>query len=225
MQAIVLENVFKTYNKDNQKICAIKGISLSFEKGKFYAIMGNSGAGKSTLLQCIGLLDSIDSGTIKINNKDISLLNDEELSKMRKENIGFIFQSYYLNSIMKSYENVMIPMYLYRQMTQKQRKTKAINLLAQVGLEERIEHYPKELSGGEQQRVAIARALANDPEIILADEPTGNLDEDNEEKILKILRELTDNGKCVIVVSHNPKIQQYADVTYKMKNGILEELA
>lgn len=221
MSIIQLKNISKIYDKDNEKIYALKNVTFNFEKGKFYAIMGNSGAGKSTLLQCIGLLDCVNSGEIFINGKDSLILNDDEISKVRKENIGFVFQSYYLNPIMKAYENVMIPMYLNKEMSREERKSKAIELLEMVGMKDRINHYPKELSGGEQQRVAIARALANDPDIILADEPTGNLDKNNEKKIFEILKDLSNIGKCVIVVSHNAEIKKYADEIVTIKDGEL----
>lgn len=221
MSIIQLKNISKIYDKDNEQIYALKNVTFNFEKGKFYAIMGNSGAGKSTLLQCIGLLDSINSGKIFINGKDSLVLNDDEISKIRKENIGFVFQSYYLNPIMKAYENVMIPMYLNKEISRENRKSKAIELLEMVGMKDRINHYPKELSGGEQQRVAIARALANDPDIILADEPTGNLDKNNEKKIFEILKDLSNIGKCVIVVSHNDEIKNYADEIVTIKDGEL----
>ena len=222
MEVIKLENVSKKYIKDKEEIVVLDKVNITFEEGKFYAIMGNSGSGKSTLLQCIGLLDKIDSGKIYINNSDVSKLNDDEISELRKENIGFIFQDYYLNPIMTAQENVMLPLYLYPNMSNEERRRKADSLLEQLDMKKRSNHLPRELSGGEQQRVAIARALANNPNIILADEPTGNLDKNNEEKIFKILKDLSNGGKCIIVVSHNIKIKDYADVVINIGDGSLE---
>lgn len=147
--------------------------------------------------------------------------DDVELSKLRMKNIGFIFQSFHLKPTLKAFENVMIPMLINKDIKPKDRKERAIELLKSVGLGERIDHFPNELSGGEQQRVAIARALANNPNIILADEPTGNLDEQNEKEIFRLLKALSKEGKCVIVVSHSEYVKQYADKTYKIEGGKL----
>lgn len=185
--------------------------------------MGNSGSGKSTLLHCMGTLDSFSYGTLKINNEDVSKLSDNKLADIRKNNIGFVYQSYYLNPSLTSSQNVMLPLYLSKNMTKKDREKKVNNLLEIVGLSKRKKHFPKELSGGEQQRVAIARALANNPDIILADEPTGNLDKKNEKIIYDIFKKLVNMGKCVIVVSHNEKILEYADEILSMKDGVMEK--
>lgn len=218
-----IKNLSKTYNLNNKKIVALDDITFSFEDGKFYAIMGHSGSGKSSLIHCCGILDDYDNGTISINGNNISKLNETEKAKFRNKNIGFVFQSFYLSPKLRSYENVMLPMYLNKEINPKLRKKQSIDLLKKFGLEDRILHYPKELSGGEQQRVAIARALANDPNIILADEPTGNLDIDNEKFVFKTLQDLAKNGKCVIVVSHNEIIKDYADVILYMNKGKLSE--
>ncbi len=215
------ENLEKIYTTPQEKIIALTNFSYTFEKGNFYAIMGHSGSGKSTLIRILGLMDTASSGKYIINNKDIDKLGDKELSNIRMENIGFVFQDYYLDINLKAYENVMLPMLINKQINKSQRKARAIELLASVNLENRANHYPKELSGGEQQRVCIARALANDPDYVLADEPTGNLDEENETKILEILKHLSENGKCVIVVSHSNVVKNYADKVLYIKNGKL----
>ena len=212
----------KNYYKDNEKIEAVNNISYNFEKGKFYAIMGPSGSGKSTFLHLIGTLDTYDEGSVFINNIDVSSLDDLQLSKIRKEEIGFVFQSFYLNNNMKAYENVIMPIMLDK-IPYKDKKEKGITILNSLGLEKRVNHYPSELSKGECQRVAIARALINNPNIILADEPTGNLDSKNERNIFELLKKLSLEGKCVIVVSHNEEIKKYADVVLKIRDGKLYE--
>ena len=217
-----VKNLVKNYYKDNEKIEAVNNISYNFEKGKFYAIMGPSGSGKSTFLHLIGTLDTYDEGSVFINNIDVSLLADLPLSKIRKEEIGFVFQSFYLNNNMKAYENVIMPIMLDK-IPYKDKKEKGITILNSLGLEKRVNHYPSELSKGECQRVAIARALINNPNIILADEPTGNLDSKNERNIFELLKKLSLEGKCVIVVSHNEEIKKYADVVLKIRDGKLYE--
>lgn len=217
-----VKNLVKNYYKDNEKIEAVNNISYNFEKGKFYAIMGPSGSGKSTFLHLIGTLDTYDEGSVFINNIDVSSLDDLQLSKIRKEEIGFVFQSFYLNNNMKAYENVIMPIMLDK-IPYKDKKEKGITILNSLGLEKRVNHYPSELSKGECQRVAIARALINNPNIILADEPTGNLDSKNERNIFELLKKLSFEGKCVIVVSHNEEIKKYADVVLKIMDGKLYE--
>ena len=217
-----VKNLVKNYYKDNEKIEAVNNISYNFEKGKFYAIMGPSGSGTSTFLHLIGTLDTYDEGSVFINNIDVSSLDDLQLSKIRKEEIGFVFQSFYLNNNMKAYENVIMPIMLEK-IPYKDKKEKGITILNSLGLEKRVNHYPSELSKGECQRVAIARALINNPNIILADEPTGNLDSKNERNIFELLKKLSLEGKCVIVVSHNEEIKKYADVVLKIRDGKLYE--
>lgn len=219
---IELKNVSKVYEKKDEKIIALDNINYNFESGKFYAITGHSGSGKSTLINILGTLDKVTSGTYKLDGKDISTLDDNELSKIRNKKIGFIFQNYNLEQKMKAYENVMLPM-LLGDLSLEEMKEIAIDKLTEVGLKERVNHFPKELSGGEQQRVSIARALVNNPNIILADEPTGNLDEVNEKKIFDLLKQIAKEGKCVIVVSHSDIIKSYADVVLKINSGKLGE--
>ena len=224
MNIIEIKSAYKEYYKDGIKITALNNVNAKFTLNKLYVIMGNSGSGKTTLIQNLGLLDTLTSGKIYIDGKDTSKLNDIEKAKIRKEKIGFVFQSFYLNPNMKAIENVMLPMFLNKDMSNVERKNKAIKLLEDVGLKDRMNHYPKEMSGGEQQRVAIARALANDPSIILADEPTGNLDKKNEEAILNIFTSLKKKNKCIIIVSHNEKVKDYADTVIKMLNGKLVDI-
>ena len=216
-----IKNLYKIYQTKTEKIIAIDNATYKFESGCFYAIMGHSGSGKSTLLNILGTLDKQTSGEYLINGENISNYDDVVLSAIRMRGIGFIFQNYSLDPNLKSFENVMLPMYINNEIKKENRKTRAIKLLEYVNMGDRINHYPRELSGGEQQRVAIARALANNPKVIIADEPTGNLDETNEEIIFNILKKLSQMDKCVIVVSHNENILKYADKVLYMKNGKL----
>ena len=216
-----IKNLYKIFETKNEKIVAIDNATYKFESGCFYAIMGHSGSGKSTLLNILGTLDKQTSGEYLINGENISNYDDVVLSAIRMRGIGFIFQNYSLDPNLKSFENVMLPMYINNSIKKENRKTRAIKLLEYVNMGDRINHYPRELSGGEQQRVAIARALANNPKVIIADEPTGNLDETNEEIIFNILKKLSQMDKCVIVVSHNENILKYADKVLYMKNGKL----
>lgn len=216
---IKLENVSKMYKQKNRNIEVLSDVNINFNSNTFYTIMGHSGSGKTTLINILGLIDNSDSGTYEIYGTNTTNFNDNELSNLRMKNIGFIFQGFHLNPNLKAFENVMVPMLINKEINSKDRKEKAIGLLESVGLKERIDHFPNELSGGEQQRVAIARALANDPHVILADEPSGNLDEKAEADIFKQLKELSQNGKCVIVVSHSNEVKKYADKIYKIIDG------
>ncbi|NLC48203.1 MAG: ABC transporter ATP-binding protein [Tenericutes bacterium] len=215
-----LENISKVYKKGDKEIIALDNINVSFDNGCFYAIMGRSGSGKSTLISLLGTVDNSFKGTYKLYNRDISLLNDKELALIRMKKIGFIFQDFKLNNNLTAIENVVLPMYINKDIKSKDRISLAKNLLKIVDLSDREEHFPKELSGGEQQRVSIARALANSPSILLADEPTGNLDEKNEKQIFELLKKLSENGKCIIVVSHSGEIKNYADKIFELKNGM-----
>ena len=216
-----LENICKVYNSKTEKVIALNQISYQFEVGKFYAIMGHSGSGKSTLISILGLIDRPSSGKYYLNGEDVFKLDDYKLSKLRNKEIGFIFQNFYLDEHLKAYENVMIPMVINENIPKDERKNRAITLLKKLNLEKRVNHFPKEMSGGEQQRVAIARALANEPNIILADEPTGNLDKKNENMIFEELKRLSLAGKLVIVVSHSDEIKKYADIILELKDGEL----
>ena len=218
-----LNNLSKIYVKDKKKIKVLDNINISFSKGNFYGIIGKSGAGKTTLINILGLLDNYDEGEYEIDNILSSNLTEDEKAELRMHKFGFVFQTYYLNDKLTACENVMIPMLINKDIAKDKRKERAIQLLKQFGLEDRINHYPKELSGGEQQRVALARALANDPEVLIADEPTGNLDKENEKLIFDYLKEMTRKDKCVIVVSHNDIINKYADKIYLLESGTLKE--
>lgn len=218
-----LINVNKSYNTSYGKLQILKNISVSFEKGKFYAIMGRSGSGKSTLVNILGLLDNFDDGDYYLDNINVKQLNDKTKSKIRGLNIGFVFQSFYLNKNLTAYENIILPTYINDKMDDTKRKSRALNIMKKLEIIDRKEHKPSSLSGGEQQRVAIARALINNPDIIIADEPTGNLDSSNELEVLKILKEISKQGKIVIVVSHNPIIKNYADILYKINDGKISE--
>lgn len=220
---IKLYNCIKNYSINDKKILVLDKVSYEFSINKFYTIMGHSGSGKSTLIQILGLLDNVTSGDIFIKGLNVLDLDENLKAKLRNENIGFIFQSFYLNPNLTALENVLLPTYINSSLKKSEAKTKAIKLLEDLGLGERIKHFPKQLSGGEQQRVAIARALINDPDIILADEPTGSLDEENEKLIFKLLQKISKKGKCVIVVSHNSEIKKYADIVLKLEKGKITE--
>ena len=217
-----LDNVCKEYKLGKETIKALKNVSVTFENNKFYAIMGRSGSGKSTLVHIIGLLDNPTSGTIYLNNQDTCHLKEDEIQEIISQNIGFVFQKFYLNSNLTALENVMLPSLIIKNMSFAEKKKQALALLKLVGLENRVNHKPKELSGGEAQRVAIARSLINNPEIIIADEPTGNLDKESELVIFNLLKRISKQGKTVIVVSHNEIIKEYADKVYILDDGVLK---
>jgi len=208
---ISINNISKVY-EGPPPVKALDGVSLNVKEGDLVAIVGQSGSGKSTLLNMIGLLDSVSAGSIEIEGKDISDLTDNELSKFRGEKIGFIFQSFFLLPGLTAQENVAEGL-LYQGISRSERLEKAEEVLEQVGLGDRLSHLPKELSGGQQQRVAIARALVQDPAFVLADEPTGNLDKESGINILNILKELNDQGKTVIMITHN---QEHANMFKKV---------
>ncbi|MDA9737459.1 ABC transporter ATP-binding protein [Acidimicrobiaceae bacterium] len=208
---ISINDISKVY-EGPPPVKALDGVSLNVKEGDLLAIVGQSGSGKSTLLNMIGLLDSVTDGSIEIEGKDISDLTDNELSKFRGEKIGFIFQSFFLLPGLTAQENVAEGL-LYQGISRSDRLEKAGEVLEQVGLGDRLSHLPKELSGGQQQRVAIARALVQDPAFVLADEPTGNLDKESGKNILNILKELNDQGKTVIMITHN---QEHANMFKKV---------
>ena len=208
---ISINNISKVY-EGPPPVKALDGVSLNVKEGDLVAIVGQSGSGKSTLLNMIGLLDSVSGGSIEIEGKDISDLTDNELSKFRGEKIGFIFQSFFLLPGLTAQENVADGL-LYQGISRAERLEKAGEVLEQVGLGDRLRHLPKELSGGQQQRVAIARALVQDPAFVLADEPTGNLDKESGINILNILKELNNQGKTVIMITHN---QEHANMFKKV---------
>lgn len=209
-------------NKKN-KLEVLKNISLEIEENKISVIVGASGAGKSTLLHLLGGLDRPESGTVLYEKKNIFDYNNEKLAKFRNENMGFVFQFHHLLPEFTASENVSIPQ-MIKGVGLKEASKNSLRLLEIVGLRDRADHKPAELSGGEQQRVAVARALANDPKIIFADEPTGNLDSANSESIHKLLFELRDNfKKTFVIVTHNPELMKLADVIFEIKDGIIDQ--
>ena len=219
-----LVNVNKIYNTPTGKLHILKNVNISFEKGKFYAIMGRSGSGKTTLVNILGLLDNLTTGEYYLNNINVNKLNDMEKSTIRGLKIGFVFQSFYLNKNLTALENIVLPTYINTNIDKKNREIIAKKIMQELHILDRCNHKSNALSGGEGQRVAIARALINNPDIIIADEPTGNLDSKNEIDVLNILKKISKQGKIVIVVSHNPIIKKYADILYKIEEGqIFEE--
>ncbi|MBT7346988.1 ABC transporter ATP-binding protein [Candidatus Bathyarchaeota archaeon] len=214
--------VTKTYMSGGRPLEVLKGINLKVEPGEFKAIMGPSGSGKSTLLNMIGALDRPTSGKVYINGTDLSHLNDNQIADVRNTEIGFIFQFFNLIPRMDAQRNIELPMAI-KGISRGQRKKRALNLLELVGLGDRADHKPSQLSGGEQQRVAIARSLANEPNILLADELTGNLDSKTGEEIMILLRQLNEEeGKTFILITHDPQVAQNTDRLVSFKDGIIE---
>ncbi len=221
---IHLLNVTKYYKIGENIVKAIDGIDIKVFKGDFIAIMGPSGSGKSTAMNLVGSLDLATNGKIILNGYDIEKLEESDLSELRGRKIGFIFQSFNLISNLTAKENIMLPM-IFQEIPLKFRKIRAEELLKLVELENRGEHYPNQLSGGQQQRVAIARALANNPEVILADEPTGNLDTKTGEHVMNLLSKLNSQGKTIILVTHAPDIAiKHANKIYWLKDGKIEKI-
>ncbi|MFA5355522.1 MAG: ABC transporter ATP-binding protein [Candidatus Paceibacterota bacterium] len=216
---IKLENVWKTYQLGKTEVNALKGLSLEIPEGAFVAIMGSSGSGKSTLLNMVGCLDSPTKGKVFLKDIDISSMPESQLSQFRGKVLGFVFQEFNLFPNLNAQQNVMLPM-VFQGTPMEERKKRAEELLDMVGLKDRIAHQPSELSGGERQRVALARAFANDPEVIIADEPTGNLDSITGEKIMAFLTKLhEEEGKTLVVVTHDAKIAAYAERIVYIKDG------
>jgi len=219
-EIVRLEGVTKVYRMGKVEVQALRGVNLSVKRGEFIAILGPSGSGKSTLLNMIGCLDKPTSGKVFIDGKDTSRLNENELAALRREKIGFVFQQFNLIHTLNALENVALPM-LFAGIRRAERMKRARELLEKVGLSHRIYHKPMELSGGEQQRVAIARALANNPEIIVADEPTGNVDTDAGNAIMEIFEQLNEERRTIILVTHDFDIAAHAHRKLRMKDGSL----
>ena len=218
-----LENIEKYYSGSVDKLHIIRNLNLSVEEGEFISILGRSGSGKSTLLNVIGLLDKIDDGKIFIDGKEVDVLSDAEKDRLKNKMLGFVFQFHYLLPEFTALENVMLPALIDDFSNKSEIEKRAMELLKSVGLEERVHHKPSQLSGGEKQRVAIARALINSPKILLADEPTGNLDEETSETIFNILRDINKNRKqTIIVVTHSKDLAQISDKKLYLKKGVLE---
>jgi len=217
-----MENITKTFRVGDQDLHVLKGVNLRIEQGEFAAIMGASGSGKSTLMNLMGCLDVPTSGRFLLAGRDVMQLDDDELSELRNEHIGFVFQSFYLLPYATVLENVLVPT-LYREKKKDRVRDRAAELLKLVGLEERMKFRPTQLSGGEQQRVAICRALINDPELLLADEPTGQLDSRTAEEIMGVLTRTNERGKTVVVITHDAGIAAYARRIIHIRDGVISE--
>ena len=218
---IKLVNVVKVYKTEFYEVYALKGVTMEVKRGEFIAIMGPSGSGKSTLLNMIGCLDKPTSGEVIIDGIETSKLNDKQLTELRRDKIGFIFQQYNLIPTLTALENVELPM-IFKGVNKESREKRARELLKLVGIEEVADRKPMELSGGQQQRVAIARALANNPPILLCDEPTGNLDTKSGEAVMNIIKELNEKEKVtVVLVTHDPALSKYADRVVKIRDGVV----
>ncbi|NLJ80500.1 MAG: ABC transporter ATP-binding protein [Firmicutes bacterium] len=215
---IRLEAISKEYSLGDVKIRALDDIFLEIKRGEFLSVMGPSGSGKSTLLNILGVLDQPTGGAYYLENVDITELRDRELARIRNRHFGFIFQSYNLFPELSALENVMVPL-IYAGKTKKDRSKRARMLLEEVEMGHRLHHFPNQLSGGEQQRVAIARALANNPALILADEPTGNLASEQSKEIMGLLQGLNSEGTTVVIVTHDPRISAYGKRVVELKDG------
>ena len=218
---IDIENITKHYVMGEETVHALRGVSLQIQRNEYLAIMGPSGSGKSTLMNMLGCLDTPSSGRYFFNGKDVSAMDDDELAAIRNHEIGFVFQTFNLLPRSTSLRNVELPL-IYAGLDPELREEKAAQALRDVGLGDRLQHKPNELSGGQRQRVAIARALVNDPSIILADEPTGNLDSKTGEEIMQLLENLYQNGNTIILVTHEPDIARHARRTVFLRDGLVE---
>jgi putative ABC transport system ATP-binding protein len=217
---IQLQSVTKTYDLGARKLDAVKDISLYIDRGEFVTIMGPSGSGKSTLLAILGILDSPSAGKYSIEENEVTMLSDRERSRIRNEHFGFVFQSFNLFPEFSALDNVIMPL-MYAGKSSRERKNRAKELLDRFGLAERMYHYPNMLSGGEQQRVAIARALANDPSLLLADEPTGNLPTEMGMNILTTLRQLNEDGLTVVMVTHDERLGNTGKRMVRLRDGMV----
>jgi putative ABC transport system ATP-binding protein len=221
MNSIVIRDLVKTYKMGLQEVQALRGISVEVNKNEYLAIMGPSGSGKSTMMNVVGCLDTPSSGTYELEGIDVSRLNDDRLAEIRNQKIGFVFQTFNLLPRADVFHNVELPM-VYSGMSSSNRKKLAEEAIERVGLSDRMKHKPSELSGGQRQRVAIARALVNNPSIILADEPTGNLDSATGEEIMEIFDQLHTAGNTIILVTHETDIAAHANRILKLKDGLVE---
>lgn len=219
---IHIENMKKIYNPGENEVRALDGIDLDIEKGDLVAIVGHSGSGKSTLMNMLGCLDTPTSGKYVLDGQDVANMTDNQLADVRNKEIGFIFQGFNLISNLDAVENVELPL-VYRGVSKNERKQLAMEALKSVGLEDRMKHKPNEMSGGQQQRVAVARAVAAKPPIILADEPTGNLDTKSTQEIMEILKELHRSGRTVIIITHDEEIASQAHRVIRILDGRIEE--
>ena len=218
---IKTENLTKDYETGTQVVSALKGINLSVEKGEFLSIMGPSGSGKTTLMNIIGCLDSPTNGSYFLNDKSVSKLDDDELAKIRNDEIGFVFQSFHLLARNTAFDNVMLPL-KYAGIGKEEATKRSNDVLDLVGLSSRAKHTPSELSGGQQQRVAIARALVNEPSILFADEPTGNLDSKTGQDVMKIFKDLNKNGQTIILITHEDSIAKQSNRIITIMEGLIK---
>lgn len=218
MHLIEVKDVYKIYNPGENQVNALDGVSITIDEGEFVAIIGQSGSGKSTLMNMLGLLDTPTTGDYFINGKLVDNLTDDQMSEIRNKQIGFIFQGFNLIPSLSALENVELPL-VYRGMKKEERREIAIDALERVGLGERVNHLPSEMSGGQQQRVAVARAIAARPPVILADEPTGNLDTRSTKDVMQILHELKREGRTVIVITHDNEIAEESERVIKIRDG------
>ena len=218
---IELKNINKSYRNGDQELQVLKDISLEVEEGEFVAIMGPSGSGKSTLMNIIGCLDKASSGTYHIEGTDVSELSDNQLSDLRNQKIGFVFQNFNLMPKLTACQNVELPL-TYMKIPKKERRERALEMLRLVGLEERSDFKPMELSGGQKQRVAIARALVTNPSFILGDEPTGALDTKTSVQIMDLFKQFNDEGKTIVIITHEPEVAQLCKQTVILRDGNIE---
>ena len=221
MPIIETQNLWKTYIMGSEEIHALKGVDISIEKGEYVAIMGPSGSGKSTFMNLIGCLDTPNGGAYWLNGQEVSRMSDDALARVRNREIGFVFQTFNLLPRATALHNVELPL-VYAGVSSGERRKRARQALERVGLGDRMGHRPNELSGGQRQRVAIARALVNSPSLLLADEPTGNLDSTTSEEIMAVFGELHSQGQTIVVVTHEPSIAQYAERVIVLRDGRLD---
>lgn len=217
---IQIKNLSKVFRTEEVETKALSEISLTIKEGDFVSIMGPSGSGKSTLLNIVGLLDSASGGSYQLLNQEMIELKEKEKSRVRKENIGFIFQNFNLIDELSVYDNIELPL-IYNKIPSSERKNKVSVIAERLGISHRLKHYPQQLSGGQQQRVAVARALINDPKIILADEPTGNLDSKSGNEVMELLTDLHANGATILMVTHSDYDASFSQKTIHMKDGII----
>ncbi len=221
MSLIQIKDITKTYQVGTEEVHALRGVSINIEKGEYVSIMGTSGSGKSTLMNMIGGLDTPTSGSYILNGQAVNELNDDKLAAIRNKEIGFVFQTFNLLQRNTALENVILPL-IYAGVPKKERTERAIQMLKNVGLEQRMNHKPSEMSGGQRQRVAVARALVNNPSLLLADEPTGNLDSKISEEVMKLFAEIHRGGNTLVVVTHEEDIAMHAHRIIRLKDGLVE---